>query len=359
MFGGNIAARAACVAVIISTLLFTNVLHAQMKVRVEPVVRAAILEQLPVSGSVISPRASDLAVQQSGLVLEIHAEAGDMVEAGQVLLDLDAELAELELQRLKAMLEESQLLSEEAVRLADEARRLIDSRSISQTEHSARLANEAAGQSRVRQLQLQIRAQEVRIERHHLVAPFSGTISQRLAEEGEWLDANSAAFRLVQIDPLRVIARVPERFYGEVKAGTAVEISVDALPGKTRQARVDAAIAEADVNSRSFGVRIDIPNADMALAPGMSAHLDFILGDNAESQVLQVVADAIVRRSDGSAVVWVVRNGVVDPVEVTIGRRNERNVEVISDQLNENDQVVTLGNESLRPGQDVTVDSGP
>lgn len=355
--GGKVLAPVALAAVITCLILVPTLLHAQMKVRAEPVVRAAIMEQLPVSGSVVSPRASDLAVQQSGLVENILAEAGDSVEAGQVLLELDADLAELELQRLQAVLEESQLLFEEAGRLADEARRLVDSKSISQSEYSARLASEAAGQSRVSQLELQIQAQELRIERRQLHAPFAGMISARHAEQGEWLDASSEAFRLVQTDPLRVIARVPERFYGEVKTGTPVAISVDAIPGYRIDGRVEAVIAEADVSSRSFGIRIEIPNTDQRLAPGMSAHIEFSLGGQTATAVLQVVSDAIVRRPDGSAVVWVIRGDVVEPVTVAIGRRNGRRVEVISDQLADGDQVVTLGNESLRAGQAVTVDS--
>ena len=355
-YGGISAPRTA--ALLAACLLFAPILlHAQMKVRAEPVVRAALLEQLPVSGSVVSPRASDLAVQESGLVKAIHAEAGDTVEAGQMLLELDSQLGELELRRLQARLEESRLLFSEARRLADEARRLIDSKSISQSEYSARLAGEAAEQSRVSQLQVQIEAQELRIERHKLLAPFAGIISQRHAEEGEWLDANSPAFRLVQSDPLRVIAWVPERYFGEVRAGTPVTISVDARPGNRMDAVVEAVIAEADIASRSFGVRIRLGNADGALAPGMSAHLEFALGQESGSGVLQVVADAIVRKADGGAVVWVVRNGVVDPVPVTVGRRSGQRVEVIADGIDAGELVVTLGNESLRPGQAVTINA--
>ncbi len=329
---------------------------AQMKVRVEPVVRAPITEQLPISGSVVSPRQADLAVQQSGLVRAVYFEEGDIVAKGEVLLELDSELAKLELQRFQAMREESRLLFDEAKRLADEARRLIDARNISQSEYSARLAMEAAEQSRVQQLELQIEAQQLRIKQHSLLAPFAGMISQRHAEEGEWLDANSPAFELFQTDPLRVVARIPERYYAEVSAGTPAAISFDARPGDTIEARIDAVVAAADGNSRSFRVRIDLPNPGLKLAPGMSAHLDFSLGQNNDNAVLQVVADAIVRLPDGSAVVWVVQDGVVEPVTVKLGRRNGARVEVISERLKEGTQVVTLGNESLRAGQSVIVD---
>ena len=61
------------------------------------------------------------------------------------------------------------------------------------------------------------------------------------------------------------------------------------------------------------------------------------------------------RRSDGSAAVWVVREGKASVIGVTVGRRNEDQVEVSSDELREGELAVTLGNESLRPGQPLTV----
>jgi multidrug efflux pump subunit AcrA (membrane-fusion protein) len=74
--------------------------------------------------------------------------------------------------------------------------------------------------------------------------------------------------------------------------------------------------------------------------------------------VLQVPVDAVVRRADGSVVVWVVRDDTAVPVPVALGRRNDRHVEVRSDDLKEGDLTVTLGNESLRAGQNITAVRG-
>jgi multidrug efflux pump subunit AcrA (membrane-fusion protein) len=86
----------------------------------------------------------------------------------------------------------------------------------------------------------------------------------------------------------------------------------------------------------------------------MSAHVVLSLGGENSRPVLQVPADAIVRRPDGSAVVWVVRDGNTQPIAVSVGRRNEESVEISAEGLDRGELVVTLGNESLRPGQEVT-----
>jgi RND family efflux transporter MFP subunit len=159
----------------------------------------------------------------------------------------------------------------------------------------------------------------------------------------------------VQLDPLRVQAKVPERYFEEVRPGIGVSISVDAHPGEKIDAVVESVVPVTDFNTRSFTARMDVPNPDRMLAPGMSAHVVFELGGLESNAVLQVPADAIVRRSDGSAVVWVVRDGKAIAVTVMIGRRNQQSVEVSAADLREGDLAVTLGNESLRPDTPVTV----
>lgn len=338
--------------------LGADAVFAQMQVRVEPVILAPIVEQLPLSGSVLSPRSSDVAPQESGVVEHMAVDAGDQVKQGDVLLQLDKQLTLLELQRLLAMQEETQLGYDEARRLADEARRLIKDRNISKTEFDSRLSTEAASETQLRQLDLQIQMQRVRVDHHTLRAPFTGVIGFKHTEVGQWLDEGSAAYQLVQLDPVRVQARIPERYYAEVKSGTGVNISLDAYPGELIKATVDSVVAVTDVNTRSFTARMDVPNPKHLLAPGMSAHLVFLLGGEVSRPVLQVPADAIVRRSDGSAAVWVVRDNTAQAITVTVGRREHSRVEVRADNLREGDLTVTLGNESLQPGQSVTVVRG-
>jgi RND family efflux transporter MFP subunit len=337
-----------------ATMLLPALLSAQMQVRVASVVSAPIVEELPLSGSVLSPRYSDLSTRESGLVVSLNADAGDRVQKGDLLLQLDADLVRLEVQRLNARLDEARLALEDARRLADEGRRLVEDRNIPRTEYESRLATEAQQEAKLRQLQAEQRIQQLKLEHHELRAPFSGVIGARNTEVGEWLIAGNSALQLVQLDPLRIQASVPERYFGDVRPGTPVTITIDAYPGQPITATVDIVVTVADRDSRSFTARMDIPNPAYRLAPGMSADLVFSLGGDTTRPVLQVPADAVVRRSDGSAVVWVVRSGQVEALPVRVGRRNRQSVEVYADGLNAGEQVVTLGNESLRPGQQVT-----
>jgi len=347
--------RPACLALLGLMLSWSAMpaTQAQMQVRVAPVRLAPILQQLPLSGTILSPRRSNVAPQESGLVQRIAVDEGDRVESGDILLELDTEMMQLELERLQARQAEAQLLFKDTRRLADEGRRLIGERNISQSEYESRLANEAAAEQRLLQSRVEVRMQQVRLQRAILRAPFAGVVAAKMTEVGEWLAAGSPAFNLAQLDPLRVQARIPERYFGEVGAGTAVRITLDAWPGQNMEAHIDSIIAVSDADTRSFMARMDVPNPEARMAPGMSAQLVLRLGDETSKPVLQVPADAIVRRADGNALVWVVNDGVARPVTVTVGRRSGDHVEVHAAGLEAGDPVVTLGNESLREGQAV------
>ena len=74
------------------------------------------------------------------------------------------------------------------------------------------------------------------------------------------------------------------------------------------------------------------------------------------------MTDSLVRRADGSLLLWLVQDGEPDltvvPVNVALGRRDARYSEILSDKVKLGDRVVVRGNESLRPGQAVHIVEG-
>lgn len=352
--------RRAAVLVLSAGLILPHPGRAQMQVRVEPVRLAPLVDTLPLVGSVVSPRSSQVAAEESGQVLAVHVEIGDRVAEGKVLVALDDEMAVLELERLDALAEEARVQHENAVRLYEEGRRLVEERNIPRTEYETRRATAAALEARLRQLRAQVSAQQLRIERHRIKAPFAGVVGARLTESGQWLAAGAPAVQLVQTDPVRLQARIPERYFSEIRPGTPVIAILDAYPGERIDAVVDSVVAVSEGDLRSFLARMDVPNADHRLAPGMSARLAFQpMAVNAEP-VLQVPADAIVRRTDGTSVVWLVRDGAAIDMPVTVGRRSGAMVEIRGEGVRAGERAVIMGNEDLRRGQAVTgVDSGP
>lgn len=339
--------------VLLALLAIVEVAPAQTRVRVQAVEQAPIVEELPLSGTILSPRYSDLSTQVSGVVQDIRVDVGDAVNEGDVLLVVDDELQRLEVQRLQARQQEAQLRFDDAQRLAGEAARLVSEQSFSKSQYDTLVAQQATEAVRLQQMEVELNMARVTLGRHTLRAPFAGIIGFKHAEVGEWLAAGAPALQLVQTHPLRVQASIPERYFEEVRPGTPVRITVDAYTGKVIEARVDTVVSSAEFNTRSFLAWLDIPNQEGRLAPGMSAHLVLSLGAGKRDGQLRVSADAIVRSSDGQAWVWVIRDGKAERITVTVGRRNRQFVEVAGDGLRAGDQAITLGNENLQLGDAV------
>ena len=130
----------------------------------------------------------------------------------------------------------------------------------------------------------------------------------------------------------------------------------DALPEREFEGSVFARVALGNEASRSFPLLIDIPNQAHLLAPGMSALVRVEL-ENGVSEAVTVPRDAVVAKSDGSRIVWQVRevDGMLKafPVTIETGRAQGDRLEVVRGELKAGDRIVLLGNENLRPGQAV------
>ena len=331
-----------------------------LKVLVAPVVSAPMVEKLLLSGTTTSPQSSALATRVDGYVEKLLVDVGDRVHAGDPLLEFDARIAGLELQRLTAAAEEADFLYRDAARLAKEAKKLVNNKNISQTEYETRIAQAAASKARTAQLSAQRQVQQEQLQRHTLKAPFTGVIAEKLTETGQWVRADSAAFRLAQMDPLFIEVRVPERYFGRLRVGAGVQLVPGFQADLDISTKIERIVPVSDPDSRTFLARLKIPNPDWSLVPGMAVRAEFSLSDAQTGAVLQVPADALVRRTDGSTLVWVVRPerdaSVARPIAVTVGRSANNHVEINSGQLKAGDPVVILGNESLRAGQPVTIE---
>ena len=331
-----------------------------LKVLVAPVVSAPMVEKLLLSGTTTSPQSSALATRVDGYVEKLLVDVGDRVHAGDPLLEFDARIAGLELQRLTAAAEEADFLYRDAARLAKEAKKLVNNKNISQTEYETRIAQAAASKARTAQLSAQRQVQQEQLQRHTLKAPFTGVIAEKLTETGQWVRADSAAFRLAQMDPLFIEVRVPERYFGRLRVGAGVQLVPGFQADLDISTKIERIVPVSDPDSRTFLARLKIPNPDWSLVPGMAVRAEFSLSDAQTGAVLQVPADALVRRTDGSTLVWVVRPerdaSVAQPIAVTVGRSANNHVEINSGQLKAGDPVVILGNESLRAGQPVTIE---
>lgn len=318
-----------------------------------------VVRTLELTGSFTARRAADLSPRVAGLVAEIAADAGDRVEAGDVILRLDERLAELAVDEAQALATERRAALAEAERLLDETGRLRERDFVPETQLEARRSEVAIAAAALSRAESALATARERLERHALVAPFGGVVATRTVEVGEWVETGAAVVRLVDIDSLWLDVRAPQGRWGDLGGEISVRAVVDALPGRTFDARVHRRVPVADPNARTFLVRLVTENDAGAITPGMSARARFdVVGDG---EVLRVPRDAVIRYPDGTTTVWVVDRGSDTPVarelEVTLGATVGDAVEIVAG-MDRPQPVIVRGNEVLGDGDPVRVLGG-
>lgn len=145
------------------------------------------------------------------------------------------------------------------------------------TEHQVDMAR-----AHLQEAEANSKALEVQLEKMGLKAPRAGLILERMVNEGEIAAPGSPLLRLADLDTVTLIVYVPEPQIGRVKVGQEAQVEVDSYPGQSFAGRVVFIAPEAEFTPQSvqtkeeratlvFGVKIEIPNPDHRLKPGMPA----------------------------------------------------------------------------------------
>jgi RND family efflux transporter MFP subunit len=325
-------------------------------VTIEMAASAPMVTRLELTGSVAASHRSQLSPRIPGLILKTHVDAGVRVKAGDVLMELDPELAELQLELMERELAQARIELKDAERLLSEGTALASRGAFPTSEAASRQTSLDVKQASVDQIEARMKLQRSVIERHRLVAPYDGVISRRLADDGEWVQTGVPVVELVSLENPRLDVQVPQEYFEAIRQETKVTVRLDAFPGREFPGRVTATVPVKDEVARTFLTRVEWEGGEDKAGPGMSGRAEFEL--RTLGAVVQVPRDAVVRFPDGGAKVWVVvdENGrlLVQARDVVLGASLGEKIQVISG-LEAGVRVVVRGNEGLSDGQDVQV----
>lgn len=342
----------------IALILFLNLTMVQAK-SVTPLVVVAqshsmtVINELPLTGTVTSPRSADLSAQVNGLVEGVLVDEGLRVRKGDVILRLDQELAKLALDAATAKTSQAQFELADAKRRLADARRLAKQQTISENDVQSLHAEVNIDNAALQRARAEQQQQEARLHRHQVVAPFGGVISRKYTEAGEWISPGDPVAELTATDGLRIDFQVPQSVFSKTKPDTPIRISLDAMPDIVFNGKITAIVPVANAQTRTFMIRVGIEADELHMTPGMSAHgmLKLDTGVNA----VVVSRDAILRHPDGRTTVWIVnQDNTVSERLVKTGLSFNGNI-VIREGLEINKTIVVQGNESLREGQMISI----
>jgi RND family efflux transporter MFP subunit len=302
------------------------------------------------TGSVEARDSSLVAAEVEGLVERIPARDGETVRRGAPLVRLRTTDLELRLRETRGQLEEARARLELAQSNYERASELSEAGVISEREFDDAFSERAAWQGRVDSLTAQIEQVEVDLDRSVIRAPFDGVVAEERTEIGQWIRVGDPVAELVSLDRLEVRVEVPERYFPDLRLGSAASVTFESMPGLEIAGEVLAVVPRADPRARTFPIKVAIPNEERRIGAGMLAQVELPLGDSHRATL--VPKDAIVAQGPGRAVYRIADDGSAQIVPVEVGR-GMGSWNVVRGPLEPGDRVVTRGNERLIPGQPV------
>jgi len=277
-----------------------------------------------------------LTAKVSETVRKVAFDSGDVVRAGDVIVDLSsgAQLAGLEEARASYQEAESQL-----ARGQELAQKQLISVSMLDTQRSTRDA--AKARMDVVRAQLSDRV---------ITAPFDGVLGLRRVSPGSLVTPGTPIATLDDISVIKLDFTVPERYLAVLSKGQDVAARSDTYPDRNFAGKVASVDSRVDPVTRSLAVRAVLPNPDRLLRPGMLLSVQLYQSPRSaivvpEIAVIQVGSDAFVYR--------VAQDQTASRVKVELGARRRGEVEIASG-LAAGDTIVTEGAVKLRDGSRVT-----
>lgn len=290
----------------------------------------------------------------SGYIAAWHKGIGDYVKQGELLATIDT--PEQEHQLAEARAEREQI----AARTLLAKTTLARWEALSQSESAISAQDLDEKRSALRQGEADLNAAQANVKRlenlenyRNIVAPFTGIITRRSIEVGDYITVGSKElFALTQTDPLRSTIWVPQAYADNLATGTEITINLREQQGRNLNARIERIAGGIDPSTRSRQVDLILPNPDAILLPG--AYAEVAIPVTSSIETLVVPSATLIIRDQNQRMAVVESDNTISFRTIKLGRDLGRDVEVLEgiskddvlvvsppDQLVENEVVKT------------------
>ena len=288
----------------------TSLRNQTLNINAEVLKYQSLTDKIMSTGSTLPDEEVDLAFESSGKVVAIYFTEGSHVKAGDLLAKIN-----------------DKPLQEAYEQVATEYEKLM----------------------------ADIELVKANIAQTELRAPFDGIIGLRSVSEGAYVTSSSSVIaKLTKISPLKIEFSIPESYAAEVQDGTPIlfRMEKDGMM-QNYKATVYAVESKVDMATRTLKVRATYPNPGENILPGRYTSVE--ISKREIKDALAIPSEAVIPEM-GKDIVYLYKNGVAEPQEITIGIRTESRVQVLQG-LNVGDTLITSGVMQLRTGMKVSIDN--
>jgi RND family efflux transporter MFP subunit len=310
---------------------------------------AAAGASVTANGYVVARTRASVSAKLPGRIADLRVSEGSTLRRGEIIATLEnadyeaqAAQAKAAVATARAELVEARTASEVAAREAERLRDmqqenadLVSEQDLDGVEGRARqaAARLEAADARLKAAEASLRFALANLENTVIRAPFSGTVLRKEAEIGEVVAPSvgggltrGAVVTMADLTTLEVEVDVNEAYIARVKKDGPATITLDAYPDTSFRGAVRQVVPTADRQRATVQVKVSILDRDPRILPEMGARVDFLEDSVASgSQAAAAgpptfrVPAAAVREVNGESVVWLVRNGRLEPRTVQAG----------------------------------------
>jgi RND family efflux transporter MFP subunit len=296
----------------------------------------------------------------SGYLRKWYADIGARVHTGELLAEIETPELDQQVRQAQSDLATAQANQQIAQITAERWTKLLAKNAVSKQETDQAMSDFRARQSALSAAEANVLRLQQLQGFEKIYAPFDGVITARNIDIGALIqagDSNSPRaelFHMASTDKLRLFVPVPEVYANEVRTGSHLTITSDAIPDARFTGTIVRNSDAIDISSRTLNVEVDVVNTEHKLLPGQYAFIHLPIPPSSSSMTLP--SGSLLFRGEGLRV-GVVREGRVQLVPVQIGHDYGAKVEITSG-LAPQDQVILNPPDSLAEGERVNVEKG-
>lgn len=357
-----------------------------------------ISQDVNATGTLSPINTVEVGSQISGTILEVLVDSNDEVKKGQILAKIDPEklnqsvdnfIAQLKSARAKlysteVSLENKKWNYDNYLKLYEKTNGKSPSQiqlKNAELEYKNALADIEIQKANISQLETSLNSAKIDVKNSIIKSPVDGVVLSRNIEPGQTVAANfetPTLFEIAQdLTKMKLISNILEADIGKVKEGQEIEFVVDAYPNETFKSKIakvnfaDSSSANSNSNTStsssniiSYEVTTYVDNNNLYLRPGMSATASIKSAYAKDALVIPYQAllyKPITKETKKSSVqlmpiggpkkqkntyfddgnkIWILENGEPKEVEVSIGIKNGRNIQILSDNISTNTEVI-------------------
>ena len=302
-----------------------------------------------------------------GRVVELAVDEGDSIAEGDIIAVLDSEDLQASVNLAEASLNEARARLADAEREFARQADLVEDQLTSRALYDAAVTQREVALAQVGTAEARLNAAQAQLDYTVVRAPIDGVVIERNIEVGEMVapggftsqQSTGSIIRIADPTSLEVEADINESYIARLQLGQRASIRVDAVPDFDYSGSLRQIVPTADRQRAVVQVKVSIDNRDARLVPDMSCTVTFLEEGVDEAELVQppklLVPEEAVQYSGGATFLFLVDEGLLRRIRVTLGEASDGRVEVL-EGVRGGETIVSRVVDSLEDGQRVRVD---